>query len=464
MDKWIGAALDYIPRWIEFQMRHSEQPGCSLAVAYAGRVVLEQAWGFADLRRKIELTPRHRFRVASHSKSFTAAGILKLREQGRLKLDDSIGQYVGDLHPRVASATLAQLLSHSAGLVRDGFDAGQWVDRKPFLDEAGIRADLSGGPTIEPNTRFKYSNHGFGLAGMAIEAITGEPYNAWIKREIVDAAGLDETVPDMPLPRGAPFARGHSTRLPYGERLVIPADNRTNALASATGFVSTAGNLVRFFSQLSPAARGTFLSAASRREMVRRQWRDAYSSLQRWYGLGTISGTLGDWDWFGHSGGFQGCLTRTAVVPAQNLCISVLTNASDGPSQVWVDGAMHILRSYAKNGAPTRRTAPWSGRWWSLWGAVDLVPMSSRVLVATPAFGNPMADASEIEVIGRNRDGSERGRIVLAGGFANHGETARLSRDGRGRAAEVQLGGSRLLTEAKVTAELQQKYGSTKRR
>ncbi len=459
MDKWIGAALEYIPRWIDFQMRLSEQPGCSLAIAHAGKIVHEQAWGSADIRRGIALTPRHRFRVASHSKSFTAAGILKLREQGRLRLDDNVGQYVKDLHPRVASATLNQLLSHSAGLIRDGFDSGQWVDRRPFLDVAGIRQDLAGGPTIEPNSRFKYSNHGFGLAGMAIEAITGEPYNKWIKREIVDAAGLAETVPDMPLPRGAPFARGHSSKLPFGQRMVIPADNPTNALASATGFVSTASDLARFFSQLAPAARGSVLSQASRREMVRRQWRDAYSSLQRWYGLGTISGVLGDWEWFGHSGGFQGCLTRTAMFPAQNVCISVLTNASDGPSQVWLDGAMHVMRAFAKNGAPSRRTAPWTGRWWSLWGAVDLVPMASRVLVATPAFGNPMADASEMEIVGRNRDGSERGRIVLAGGFASHGETARLARDGRGRATEVQLGGGRLLPEAKVTAELEKRYG-----
>ena len=65
-------------------------------------------------------------------------------------------------------------------------------------------------PIIEGNTRFKYSNHGYGLAGFVIEAITGEPYRTWIKREIVEAAGLDETLPDMPLPRGTPLARGHS--------------------------------------------------------------------------------------------------------------------------------------------------------------------------------------------------------------------------------------------------------------
>ena len=123
MDKWLGAALAYIPGWIEHQMRVSEQPGCSIAIAHRGKLVLEQAFGAADLEQGTVLTPRHRFRVASHSKSFTAAAVLKLREQGRLRLDDPIGYVLKGLHKQVAAATWSQLLSHSAGLVRDGATA-----------------------------------------------------------------------------------------------------------------------------------------------------------------------------------------------------------------------------------------------------------------------------------------------------------------------------------------------------
>src|SRR5437868_9533023 len=199
MDKWVGAALDYIPEWLEFQMRLSEQPGCALAIAHKGKVVLERAFGRADLERDIALTPRHRFRIASHSKSFTAAGIMKLREQRKLRLDDPVGQYVKGLHPQVAQTTIAQLLSHSAGLTRDGVDAGQFGDRRPYLNAKELMAELQLAPAIAPNTRFKYSNHGFGLLGLVIEAITREPYAGWIKREIVTAAGLRETEPNMPL-------------------------------------------------------------------------------------------------------------------------------------------------------------------------------------------------------------------------------------------------------------------------
>lgn len=460
MDKWLTAALGYIPQWLEHQMRLSEQPGCALAMALDGALVHESAWGHADLAAGTKLTPRHRFRVASHSKTFTAAAVMKLREQGQLKLDDRIGQHVTGLHPAVARATVAQLLSHTAGLVRDGADAGQWQDLRPFLDEARLRADLAGGTTLAPNTRFKYSNHGFGLLGLLVEAVTGEPYVAWVAREVVAAAGLKHTHPDMPAPgRGLAFASGHSSKHPLGHRVVVPATNPTNALASATGFVSTAGDLARFFGSLAPEARHSVLSADSRREMARRQWKDPHSSLERWYGLGTISGSLGDWDWFGHSGAFQGTMSRTVCVPAHGLAVSLVTNAVDGPAQAWLDGVLHILRAFRQHGAPTAATAAWAGRWWSLWGAFDFVPVDGKVLVANPALPHPMMDASQI-VPGRRRAGGGplTGEVTLAGGFAQHGEPARIELDARGRARQAWIGGMRLVSEARAAKELAARY------
>lgn len=455
MDKWLGAALAYIPDWIDHQMRVSELPGCSIAIAQRGKLVLEQAFGVANLARGTRLTPRHRFRVASHSKSFTAAAVLKLREQGRLRLDDPIGTVLKGLHKQVAAATWSQLLSHSAGLVRDGADSGQWSDRRAFLNERELLDELAAGPTIDVNSRFKYSNHGYGLVGLAIAAVTGEPYVDWVAREIVAVSGLNETSPDAQAVSDMPFAHGHSSKHPLGRRLVIPAEHSTHALAAATGFVSTAGDLARFFASLSPLARKSVLSVASRREMWRRQWQDPHASLARWYGLGTVCGSLGDWDWFGHSGGFQGTITRTVSVPAQELTVSVLTNAADGLAHVWLDGALHLLRAYKKHGAPSRRTAPWQGRWWSLWGAFDLLPVrGSKVLLASPALTNPVLDAAELAVAPRGL-----GRIALAGGFGSHGEPVRLVRDARGRASEFWLGGNKLLPEARIKRELAARYG-----
>ena len=164
-----------------------------------------------------------------------------------------------------------------AGIIRDGEDAGQFLDRRPYLNEAELRAELKLPLVIAPGTRMKYSNHGFGLLGLIIKAITGEPYARWIKREIVDAAGLKETTPDMPLKRGTPFARGHTGRILLGRRLVIPGDNPCHAIDAAGGFVSTAADIARYFAQLSPNARSSVLSAASRREMTRRHWRNPHT-------------------------------------------------------------------------------------------------------------------------------------------------------------------------------------------
>ena len=124
-----------------------------------------------------------------------------------------------------------------------------------------------------------------------------------------------------------------------------------------------------------------------------------------------------------------------------------------------VDGAMHILRTFAARGAPTRRVRDWTGRWWSMWGAADLVPIGNRVMVANPHFFNPLMDATEIEVTGR-----DTGRIALAAGYASHGQAVHRTRNKAGTVTDVWLAGSRLIPEKTLAAELERKYATRKRR
>ena len=260
MEDWLERTAAYIPTWIDYQLRSSEQVGCLLAIVHEGELVLEYAAGPANLTTGELLTPRHRFRIASHSKSFTAAGLMLLRERGRLKLDDTIGAFISGLHDDVAQATLAQVMSHSAGLTRDGNAGNQFTGFRPFLDKAELLSDLAKPPILERNTRFKYSNHGFALLGLVIEAVTDEPYVAWIRREVVAPFGLTETEPDMPLPPDAPLAQGHTGKALLGRRQPVPGDYPLNALTPAAGFVSTAADLARFFAQLSSNAAASPLS------------------------------------------------------------------------------------------------------------------------------------------------------------------------------------------------------------
>ena len=453
MERWLQPALDYAADWIEFQMRVTDQPGCVFAVAHRDEIIVERAFGSADLANAEPLTPRHRFRVASHTKSFVAAGLMKLRERGKLHLDDPVGSYVAELHPQVAQVTISELMSHSAGILRDGLDAGYFQGARRFHSREELLAELQQPPAIEPNTRFKYSNHGYALLGMVIEAVAHEPFSAWIDREIIAAAGLSETLPDAPIAQGALLAKGHTPRI-FGRRLVIPGDQPTDADAPAAGFVSTAADLVRFFAQLSPGAQRSVLSVASRREMVRRQWRIPSPAVEGYYGLGVSSGTLAGWDWFGHGGGFHGYITRTVVIPGLELTFSVLTNATDGPAGFWGDGVLHGLRAFEQRGAPSPRVQDWKGRWWATWGARDLVPMGEVVMAANPHALNPFAEPSEIEITG-----PDEGRIVEAAGYESHGEPVRRTRDGSGEIAEVWLGPVRLRPEAEVREEMERRYG-----
>jgi CubicO group peptidase (beta-lactamase class C family) len=458
MDPWLKPALAYIHSWLGFQMRATQQPGCLVAIAHRGTIVADHAFGHADLARDEKLTPRHRFRIASHSKSFTAAGLMKLRQQRKLRLDDPVGDYVKGLHPQVAATTLSQILSHSAGLTRDGADAGQFIDSRPYLGTQELLAELQQPPAIEPGTRLKYSNHGFALLGLVIEAVTGELYRDWISREIIAATGLRDTQPDMPLAKGALMAQGHTPRLPLDRRLVVPGATPTHAMVSAAGFVSTAADTARFFAQLAPNAKHSVLSVANRREMIRPQWRNPHASIESHYGLGIMSGKTAGWDWFGHTGGFHGYISRTAVIPACELTITILTNAADGWAPLWVDGALQILRVFANRGAPDKRVKDWTGRFWTSWGACDLVPVGNRVLVAFPQALNPFMDVAEIDVTGR-----DKGVISAAAGYSSYGEPVRRLRSKTGKVTEVWLAGSRLRPEVTVAAELERNYGGKRR-
>jgi hypothetical protein len=163
---------------------------------------------------------------------------------------------------------------------------------------------------------------------------------------------------------------------------------------------------------------------------------------------------MAEWEWFGHGGAFQGFASRTVALPEPALAVSVATNSIDGAADRWMEGMIHILAAFAKQGAPAKEVRDWTGRWWTPWGAIDLVPMGEKVMVAAPSLPNPFTDAGEISV-----SDEDRGRFSLANGFARHGEEVRRIRGHNGRVDQVWLGGTRFLPEAEFAAELEQRYG-----
>jgi hypothetical protein len=193
--------------------------------------------------------------------------------------------------------------------------------------------------------------------------------------------------------------------------------------------------------------------------MIRRHWRNPHANLEGYYGLGIMSGTTAGWDWFGHSGGLQGYISRTCVIPRCDVTITILTNATDGWAGFWIDGAMQILRAFATHGAPKRRVRDWTGRWWTPWGAYDLVPMGNLVIAGNPHAFNPFLDATEIEVTRR-----DTGRVSLAAGYGSHGEAVRLTRNKASTITEVWFAGGKGTREKAVAAEMERRYSPRKRR
>ena len=172
--------------------------------------------------------------------------------------------------------------------MRDGLDSGYFI-QVAILQRTRIAG--GSGSTCrrrsKPGTRFKYSNHGYGLLGQVIASVAGEPYNDWIRREIVQGVGLTETAPDMPIDRSAPLASGHTGEYPLGRRAVILRGKMlAHALSSATGrFERRRISPSSSISCRRPRSR-SILSAESRREMTRRHWRNPEPSLEGYYGLG----------------------------------------------------------------------------------------------------------------------------------------------------------------------------------
>lgn len=154
-----------------------------------GEVILHKAYGFADRARRVPMRVDTRLGIASISKQFTAAAILRLRDDGRLALDDAVGRYVPELSGPVADLKLRDLLSHASGLA--GGDAGGDFEITSHQDL--LRRIVDRGLWAAPRERWIYANSGYSLLATVVENVSGEPYEEYVVRELFAGAGMEHS-------------------------------------------------------------------------------------------------------------------------------------------------------------------------------------------------------------------------------------------------------------------------------
>ncbi|HST47400.1 serine hydrolase domain-containing protein [Jatrophihabitans sp.] len=391
--------LDYYRSWLDYRRWFLRIPGVQACVACDGVPRLSVALGTADEPAGTPLTERHRFRIASHSKTFTAVLVLRLVERGRLRLDDPIATWVpGLVGSALAGRTLRELLSHGGGVVRDSKDGDFWQLLRPYPDpDELVRIAAAPSAAVLPrHQRFKYSNISYGLLGLVIEQATGASYADAVRTEILDPLGLSGTAADLEPGRGAEIAAGHSALAYASERTVIDQVS-TAALAPATGFVATAADLVAFYSALLPG-NDRLLGEDSQRQLRHRMW--DVKKAESWYGLGVSLLRVGEHDLFGHGGGFPGHITRTLACPKRRTVASVLTNAIDGPAEPLVTALFSLMDAAD---SASHRPAPdgvgFTGRFANLWGVQDVALLDGRLFAINPTVADPADDPVALEVV-----------------------------------------------------------------
>lgn len=190
----IEALFTAIQRMYESHAKANHIPGLAFGIVVDGKLVYAGNYGYADIERKVPVSSRTVFRVASMSKSVAAMAILQLRDAGKLSLDDPAAKYIPELaglqYPTrdAPQITIRHLLTHGAGFPEDN----PWGDRqladtdKDLMELIGKQLSFSNAPGVA----YEYSNLGYALLGRIITRVSGMPYQAYIRKQIFQPLGM----------------------------------------------------------------------------------------------------------------------------------------------------------------------------------------------------------------------------------------------------------------------------------
>jgi len=302
-------------------------PSVSISVAKDGKVIWQEAFGWADKTEKRAATPETIYSLASLSKPLTATGIMVLSEKGKIDLNEPIEKYISPLTLKSYAydskkVTVRHLLHHTSGLpTHFNYFYADETDTPPSFEET---LDRYGFTVSEPGTSFKYSNLGYGLLGFTITKISQMPFASFMENEVFIPLVMNRTTFNIESYDKKNVATKYDSQ---GNALDLQCD--TPGAGSA---YSTSADLMRFaFYLLGNETKGSksILSKNSIKRMISEHSDSSKNPYEEnaYYCLGFFfrqhkAGFTEVW----HEGGWDGASTLLKIIPEENVAVVTLIN------------------------------------------------------------------------------------------------------------------------------------------
>lgn len=301
----------------------------SVLVVDGDTVLLNKGYGMADLEWQIPNAPDVKFRLGSVTKQFTAALVLLLQQDGKLRIDDPVSKYLPDAPAAWEKITLANLLGHTSGIPNftNEKDFGAWASSPHTHAEEFAR--IKDKPLeFEPGSKFEYSNSNYEVLGMVIEKVSGEPYAKLLRERLLDPldmadSGLDSD--ELVLPKRAEGYRR------AGKSLVVARSESMSVPWAAGSMYSTTGDLLKW-------EHGLFGGKVMSEDSLKRMTTGGLGN----YGMGLFIENRNGVRMVFHGGGIEGFNTSLAYVPERRLAVIVLSNMNSGAIGAVSDKLMQV--------------------------------------------------------------------------------------------------------------------------
>ncbi len=337
--------FDQVRAFIHKQMLERQVPSVAVAVAHDGRIIWEEAFGWANREERIAATPHTIYSLASISKPITATGLMILKERGRVELDRPLNDYLGEAKIKVrlgnpADATVRRVANHSAGLpLHYQFFYEDEPFRVPSRDETIIRYANT---VTAPGEKYQYSNLGYGLLDYVIERVSGKSYAEFMRTEVFQPLGLTHMSVDIPPGLEKQQAIRYGT-----DGLPIPFYTFDHPGGSAV--YASAHDLVRFGIFHLKARLPDQKAILSEQTIDEMQKPTMPTGPDAGYGIGWSSDLYpGNHRCVSHTGGMGGVATSLRLFPAEKIAIVVLTNSSSPAPHLIADEIVATLMPDAR--------------------------------------------------------------------------------------------------------------------